>query len=161
LMISRRSAAYSSIIRRASLRRDSFGGGSLLLGGGSLGGFMPRWSGRNRNAVIETSQRNLAKGAISKIKRTTRDLIRWKGASTGGIGRLGWAARKAPRGSPHRPCTTLVRTREAVHISSQRNPRDETGGRGANGGHRRRGQPRQSSGPNGIGSCVRHTTNRW
>jgi hypothetical protein len=41
LMISRRSAVYSSMSRRASSSRDSLGGGLSLPGSGSSGGAMP------------------------------------------------------------------------------------------------------------------------
>ena len=44
-MISRRSAAYPSMIRRATSKRVSFEGGSSLPGHGSSGGgFMPQRS---------------------------------------------------------------------------------------------------------------------
>ena len=39
-MISRRSFTYSSIIRRASSKRDGLGFGAFLPGRGSSGGFM-------------------------------------------------------------------------------------------------------------------------
>jgi hypothetical protein len=51
LMISRRSATYSWIIRRASLERVGCDGGSSLLWRGSCGGFMPPRTPRTKGNI--------------------------------------------------------------------------------------------------------------
>jgi len=56
-MISRRSAAYSSMIRRASSDRNGSGGGSSLLGCRSSDGTMPWWWANEPNELIDLNQR--------------------------------------------------------------------------------------------------------
>ena len=51
-MISRRSAAYSSMTRSASSSRDGLGGGSSLPDSGSSGGTMPRRSAENQKGPL-------------------------------------------------------------------------------------------------------------
>jgi len=51
-MISSRSFAYSSMIRRASSGRDSLGSGSSLSGRGSSGGFLPAGSVRSQTGLL-------------------------------------------------------------------------------------------------------------
>jgi len=51
-MISRRSAAYSSMIRRASSDRDSFAAGSSLLGCSSSDGTMPGRRLNNQTSLL-------------------------------------------------------------------------------------------------------------
>jgi hypothetical protein len=52
LMISRRSAAYSSMTRRAPSKFNDLGDDSSLPGGGSLGGFIRVMVGRDQKGPL-------------------------------------------------------------------------------------------------------------
>ena len=64
-MISRRSAAYSSMIRRASSDRDSFAAGSSLLSCSSSDGTMPGRRLNKPNELIDLNQVTMRHSATS------------------------------------------------------------------------------------------------